>query len=301
MPSELKTLLDRLWETYHQPRYLASDPLEFVHRYADPHDQEAVALVSALFAYGNVKQIRRSVEDALGRIARVSGGPAEFVRGLGSPSRAPALRRAFRGWTHRFNRGVDLVLLLESLGASWRRHGSLGAQFVVGLEPGAQDFSAALDRLVDALRGQARGNGTAFSYLLTAPRDGSCCKRWCMLLRWMGRRDELDPGLWSEGGAMRLPAGRALRASQLVIPLDTHTGRISQYLGLTERKTLGWAAALEVTGRLRELDPADPVRYDFALARLGILDLCQRRYRAEICEKCQLRPACRFASGRMAA
>jgi endonuclease III len=80
------------------------------------------------------------------------------------------------------------------------------------------------------------------------------------------------------------------------MPLDTHTGRISQYIGLTRRKSLGWKAACEITDRLRECDAEDPVKYDFALARLGILDLCKRSYRAEICEKCELRPACKFAN-----
>jgi len=84
----------------------------------------------------------------------------------------------------------------------------------------------------------------------------------------------------TEGEYTRI--GRWLKASQLVLPLDTHTGRISQYLGLTRRRTLGWVAALEVTAALRQCDPGDPTRYDFSMARLGILDLCQRRYRAEL-------------------
>jgi uncharacterized protein (TIGR02757 family) len=118
-----------------------------------------------------------------------------------------------------------------------------------------------------------------------------------MFLRWMGRNDELDPGLWGARGKLRptFSVGRFLSPHQLVIPLDTHTGRISQYLGLTDRKSLGWLAALEVTAALRACDEADPVRYDFALCRLGILDLCQRRYRAEICANCKLVSACHFA------
>jgi uncharacterized protein (TIGR02757 family) len=121
-----------------------------------------------------------------------------------------------------------------------------------------------------------------------------------MFLRWMGRRDAVDPGLWTEQGAMApVVRGRALHASQLIIPLDTHTGRISQYLGLTKRKSLNWRAACEVTERLRLCDPQDPVKYDFALARLGILDLCQKKYRVEVCSTCELLPECRFARKRL--
>jgi uncharacterized protein (TIGR02757 family) len=293
---ELGVFLDRLVREYHQPKYLSSDPLEFVHRFQDPWDQEAVALVAALLAYGNVKQIRRSVSNLLGCLG--PGGPAAFVRGLGTAEGAKAGHAALAGFVHRFNRGKDVALLLELLGRSWKEHGSLGAHFVSYLEPDAADFSEALNQLLgDWLKWAGRRARGSFLYFVTAPRDGSCCKRWCMFLRWMGRRDELDPGLWAERGALRrtLPEGRFLRPSQLVLPLDTHTGRISQYLALTDRKTLGWRAASEITARLRVYDSADPTRYDFALSRLGILDLCQRRYRAEICERCQLFTHCRFA------
>lgn len=178
---------------------------------------------------------------------------------------------------------------------------------------GAPDFSVALNRLIRdwrdwAAEADGKTAGGSFRYLLTAPEDGSCCKRWCMLLRWMGRDDSrqelldhpqrVDLGLWSRNSPLAgtFPQGRWLDPSQLVIPLDTHTGRISQYLSLTRRKTLDWRAALEVTAALRGSDAEDPVKYDFALARLGILDLCQRKYRPEICGSCQLRPACKFAA-----
>jgi uncharacterized protein (TIGR02757 family) len=291
----LRGFLDQLHSRYHRPGFLDSDPLEFVHRYADPWDQEAVALLAAVLAYGNVKQIRRSVADALNRIETVSAGPAAFVRGLAGDARR---REALTGFVHRFNRGADVALLLELLERSWRSHGSLGAHFVSHLAPEAPDIGPALGALIaDWRRWAGKRGGGSFEYLLTSPEQGSVCKRWCMFLRWMWRRDALDPGLWTEAGALRgtFPPGRFVRASQLVIPLDTHTGRISQYLALTSRKSLNWQASLEVTARLRECDPRDPVRYDFALARLGILDLCQRRFQMKICQGCDLLPVCRFA------
>ncbi len=304
----LRPLLNQIFDRYHRPEFLFSDPLEFPHRYTDPWDQEAVALVSALLAYGNVKQIRRSVEEVLRRIHAIAAGPADFVRRLEGGSRKTGLE----GFIHRFNTGADLGLLFLLLQRSWKEQGSLGAHFMVGLEPGAETITEAVNRLIGDWRAWIRQDpglralfrlNPSFSYLLTAPEDGSCCKRWCMFLRWMGRKEKdapLDLGLWAEGSELALRTfapGRFLRASQLVIPLDTHTGRISQYLGLTERKSLNWLAALEVTRSLREAcDAEDPTRYDFALARLGILDLCQKRYRAEICERCALLPACRFSS-----
>lgn len=287
---------------YHRSEFLSSDPLEFVHRYEDPWDQEAVALIAALLAYGNVKQIRASVEDALKRTHAALGPPSQFVQGP-----LALKRKALKGFVHRFNVGEDLALLLDLLRESWVQYGSLGAHFVSNLEPGDENIGKALDTLISDWRKWVRKHGEvspSFSYLLTSPKDGSCCKRWCMFLRWMGReedKEKLDPGLWTRTGSLTktFPKGRWLRPEQLIIPLDTHTGRISQYLGLTSRKTMNWRSALEVTESLKACYSEDPTRYDFSLSRLGILDLCQRKYRKEICEKCELVSVCRFAQARL--
>src|SRR3954465_3061048 len=99
-------MLNQLQESFHQEQFLSSDPLEFIHRYRDPWDQEAVALLAALLAYGNVKQIRASVQNALTRMEGVASSPAEFVRGLESGTR---VHREFNGWVHRFTRGPELL------------------------------------------------------------------------------------------------------------------------------------------------------------------------------------------------
>jgi uncharacterized protein (TIGR02757 family) len=297
MPN-LGQFLNQLQKEFHRSRYLASDPLEFVHRYRDPWDQEAVALLSSVLAYGKVAQIQNSVEDALKRMNRVSQSPSDFVRKLHHPTHRKKAEVAFQGHVHRFNQGADIVLLFVGLNQSWTKYGSLGSHLLHYLSPLDSDTGNAMSQLISDWRKQLASQETStFSYLLTSPQDGSCCKRWCMLLRWMGRKDQLDLGLWSKQSPLSstFPSGRYLKASQLVMPLDTHTGRISQYLGLTQRKTLNWKAAIEVTQSLKAIDPEDPTRFDFALARLGILDICQKKYRREICQKCQLLPVCNFA------
>lgn len=229
---------------------------------------------------------------------KLEGSPSLFVRKLRDPVFFVRALADFQTWIHRFNTGPDLVLLLRLLSESWDRHGSLGAHFLSFHSVDAVNFENALNQLILQWRSLApEAAGTSFQYFLTAPQSGSCCKRWCMFLRWMGRKDEIDPGLWMADSplARTFPFNRALRSDQLVIPLDTHTGRISQYLRLTRRKSLNWKAALEVTDALRLCSPDDPVRYDFALARMGILDLCQKKYKKEVCEKCQLLPACHYA------
>lgn len=294
----VKVFLDPLVERYHRPEYLSSDPLGIVHRYRDPRDQEVIAILGAVLAYGNVTQIKKSVEDAIVRLSRLGSTPTEAIRSFETSEGEVHAEREFASFVHRFNVGRDLWILFKLLSLSWQKHGSLGAHFVSNLSLEDAHFGPALSATLGewrewekALRFQSK----TFSYLLTSPADGSCCKRWCMLLRWMGRKDELDLGLWMAGSRL-LPSGSAgLRTDQLVMPLDTHTGRIGQYLRLTDRKSLNWKAALEVTENLRVCDGRDPVKYDFALARLGILDLCQRKYRAEICRRCELVSVCKFA------
>jgi uncharacterized protein (TIGR02757 family) len=294
----LKSALEPLFFKYNRPEYLASDPLEYAHRFDDPWEQEAVALFSAVLAYGNVIQIRRSVEDLLTRIQSLGLRPAELIRSLEHPAGRQNWSRALAGFAHRFNVGADFALLGALLSRSWKVYGSFGAHLSEKMGPDAVNFGEGLSEVFEEWEGwrsEYPAVPASFSYLLTPPRLGSACKRWCMLLRWMVRKDSVDLGLWQEGSALIPKGSRGLRPSQLVMPLDTHTGRISQYIGLTKRKSLGWKAALEITERLRECDADDPVKYDFALARLGILDVCQRRFRVEICMGCDLLRVCRFA------
>jgi uncharacterized protein (TIGR02757 family) len=119
--------------------------------------------------------------------------------------------------------------------------------------------------------------------LLTSPKDGSACKRMNLFLRWMVRRTPPDLGIWD-----------FVDPARLVVPLDTHVHRIATFLGLSDRKTPDWKAARAITDRFAKFDRADPIRYDFAVCRLGILDLCSRKRRKENCDVCLLRDVCRF-------
>jgi hypothetical protein len=114
----------------------------------------------------------------------------------------------------------------------------------------------------------------------------------------MVRKDAVDLGLWSAGSPLlkRMSAERGLLPHQLILPLDTHVGQICQFIGLTRRKSLNWKAAVEITSILKTFDPQDPVRYDFALARLGILDRCRKKFVSEICGRCELKSACQHAA-----
>ncbi|MFN7685302.1 MAG: TIGR02757 family protein [Oligoflexia bacterium] len=291
--------LEVVYQKYHRRQWLGSDPLEFVLQFQDPWDQEAVALVAAQLAYGNVRQIRRSIQDWLSRIG-AQGSPSSWVReGVWRPGASKVLD----SFVHRLHRGADLLALSRFQSLSWRKWGSLGSHLEACLRPGDRDFGAALNQVIMDWKKEWQHCGDwtegpiisrSLQHLISSPQKGSCCKRWCMLLRWMGRRDDLDPGLWTEGSP--LVKGEGIKPSQLVIPLDTHVGQICKYMGLTHRKSLNWRAAVEITERLRFFDPSDPVKYDFALARLGILDLCRKKYIPEVCSQCALFGVCQLAN-----
>jgi uncharacterized protein (TIGR02757 family) len=153
------------------------------------------------------------------------------------------------------------------------------------------DLVAPLDLFYRELRSRAGGRtGTpmphGLRFLLPLPGDGAACKRAHLYLRWMVRRDGFDLGLW---------ASPRLAPSRLLLPLDTHVHRIAGYLGLTRRRSPDLLAAREATGWLARIDAADPVSFDWALSRLGILAECVRDPSRSRCDVCRVRPACRVA------
>ena len=232
------------------PTYLSSDPVEFPRRYGDPLDSEAAALICALFAYGNVTSMKAFLERLLSEL-----GP--------SPGEALRSGRAWRTRPYRFQTARDVGCLLRGLGTILRDHGSVEAAF--GSRGGGPEER--IEGLALRLR-EACGRVTpGMTHLLPLPSSGSACKRWWLFLRWVVRPDDgVDLGLWT-----------CLSPSELLIPVDVHVARAAQEIGLTTRKSPDRIFALEVTESLRLLCPEDPVKYDFALARPGILKGRSRR------------------------
>jgi len=265
----LRDRLDELVATF-DISTIEPDPLQLVLRQRHPLDQEVAGLVAAAFAYGRADIIVANMGTVL---ARMSPSPHQYLMAF---DRKEAMRR-FAGFAHRFHKTPDLVAFLARLSAAIRTHGSLGALFRQCYDERDADIGPSLARFVRALRGDE------MQYVLTSPDDGSACKRMNLFLRWMVRRTSPDLGLWT-----------FVDPAKLVVPLDTHVHRIATFLGLNRRKTADWKAARALTDRLARFDRADPVRYDFALCRLGILDLCSRTRRKENCDVCLLRDVCRF-------
>lgn len=279
MAYRLKALLEELYQTFDR-RYLATDPLVFVHRYRDRADQEVVAFLSAGLAFGNVRSIQQSLSCLL---EALGPKPSDFVLHFDPLRHAECLPEKVHRWIGRPELARALVVLREML----RRFGSLEAAFTSGyepdeptLEPGLRAFA----RLARSLEPKAPSaeNSPGAVYFFPSPETGSACKRLNLFLRWMVRGgDGLDLGLWS-----------SIPPSRLLIPLDVHVGRISRALGLTRLRTPGFSMVRQVTASLRRFDPLDPIKYDFALARLGILKWCPSRRTPGRCEACPLEEVC---------
>ncbi len=246
----LKIHLDSLYNRLNRRCYIPPDPLQFLHQYRNPQDREIAGIIAASLAFGNVRQILRSVASVLGCMRR----PSAYLR---HTTRAQ-LVRAFQGFQHRYVTGAELSEMLCGVKRVREAYGSLGACFIAGLTPNDETILPALDAFVSQLR--APGSPSC-NYLVPQPSRGSACKRWNLYLRWMVRSDDVDPGGWTD-----------VSPALLVVPLDTHMHRISRALGLTSRKAGDIRTALEITAAFRRLVPGDPVRYDFALTRLGIRD-----------------------------
>ena len=276
----LKPTLDRLYAEFNYPDS-AADPIQIVRRFTRDDDREVVALVAAALAFGRVASVLQSVERVL---AAMGPAPAAYVRAFDPRRDGPA----FAGIVHRWTRGPDLVALVWIMRQMIDRAGSIEGFFLEGDDPAADDVEGALDGFsrralaldLSAAYGRVpRSPGAAFFF--PRPSAGSGCKRLNLFLRWMVRRDALDLGVWSR-----------VSPARLIVPLDTHVVRVGRCLRLTAYTSPGWRMARDITASLRRLDPADPVKYDFALCHIGMMNACGFS-RSQGDSQCPLRGACR--------
>ena len=256
----LRQRLDALYRHY-DARYVDPDPLQHVRAFREGADQEVAGLIASALAYGNVKQIKRSIAAALAVL-----GPRPHAA-LGRLD-ARRTARALAGFRHRFNDGRDVACLLHFMRQMLEGAGTLEAFFTEGAAGATADVGPALASFtrralaLDHAGLYGRGklpSGAGVRFFFPSPEDGSPCKRLNLYLRWMVRREGVDLGVW-----------RSLDPARLVIPLDAQIITLARRLKLTRYRSPGWRMAVDITERLRRLDPRDPVKYDFALHRMGL-------------------------------
>jgi uncharacterized protein (TIGR02757 family) len=276
----LKPVLDQLYRDFNYADS-ATDPIQIVRRFARDDDREIVGFISGALAFGRVLSVLQSIE----RVLAVMGpAPAAYVRQF-DPRRDG---RALSGIVHRWTRAADLVALLWILRQMVDRSGSVEGFFLEGDDVAAEDVEGALTSF--STRALALDLKAAYGrvpkragvcYFFPRPSAGSACKRLNLFLRWMVRRDALDLGVW-----------RRVSPSRLIVPLDTHVIRVGRCLRLTGYTSPGWRMARDITASLRRLDAEDPVKYDYALCHLGMMNACGFS-RPQADAQCPLRGVCR--------
>jgi uncharacterized protein (TIGR02757 family) len=260
---------------------LAADPVGLVRRYRARDDLEIAGLVGACLAFGNVKALRAKVSDVFDRLGPNLARAADDELGVFA---------ALGGWKHRVYRGEDVARLVIGARRVQRAHGSLEKAFTRGLDEHGE-LRPALSAWVRQIRiaggldaaAAAKGARRGAQHILSDPDKTSGCKRLLLFLRWMARPDDgIDLGVWT-----------TVSPSRLLVPVDTHLYKLSSNLGFTRRSTLTWHTTEEITQALRQLDPADPVRFDFSLCHLGMLQRCPSKRDPVRCEGCKIKSVCR--------
>ena len=270
---QIRDVLEKLYKRYNRRELISPDPLQFLYRYPKPADIEIAAFLASALAYGRVQQIEKSLNNLLGRMG---DSPYEFVINFDKNK-----RKSLKEFKHRFTTGDDISDLLTIFRTTIRKHGSIEQYFVRGYNPGDSNIIPALSKFCNSLldihaAGHDGQTTRGLKYLLVSPAGGSACKRLNLFLRWMVRDDDVDVGLW-----------KSIDKAKLIVPVDVHMGRLCKILGLYDRKTVSLSAAVEITESFAEIESADPVKYDFALSRIGILENCNGR-RRKGCEFCEL-------------
>jgi len=253
---QLKEVLEKLYVKYNRRELIPPDPLQFACRYSARADMEIAALLAATLAYGRVEQIERSLNNLFGRIG---SNLYEFVRDFG-----PAKRRKLLDFKHRFTAGEDICDLLELLKLLFEKNGSIEKHFLSGYNKTDENIIPALSNFCESLLKTYAARyktvpGRGLKYLLAGPTAGGASKRLNLFLRWMVRDDRVDLGLW-----------KSIDKAKLIVPMDVHIFRVSKMLGFCRRKNISLRTAVEVTDRFAQIEPDDPVKYDFALCRIGM-------------------------------
>ena len=247
---ELKLFLDQKYEEFNVPGFIPDDPVSIPHLFTKKEDIEIAGFLTATIAWGNRKSIIKNAEKLMKAMGYF---PHEFIINATEKDFA-----AFNTFVHRTFNGIDIRYFLKSLQNIYRKHGGLEKIFTNGYEKEETLYSALM--YFRQIFFETEHETRTEKHVANVSKK-STGTRLCMFLRWMIRCDHqnVDFGLWKQ-----------IPSSALMLPLDVHTGNISRKLGLLKRKQNDWQAVEEVTQKLRQFDPYDPVKYDFALFGLGV-------------------------------
>lgn len=283
-----KRILNRLRDEYSKPEYLKSDPIEIVYNYKNPLDQECVALITALFSYGNVRAIRNFLQNLFNRLAY---SPYQT---LSKTKDFDELVRSIGGY--RFQKEKDIAEFLFGISELIRESKlQLNQNNILPNKDSLENVPLFEKYFLDngiigfqsKLRSKLRFQSYGLDFLVGKALAKSAHKRYSMFLRWMVLATFPDLYFY-----------QSLSEYDLVFPLDTHIIRMAKILNLTNRKSNDRKMAEEITSALTDILGEPSVRFDFALSRIGIMEKCRGKYDENICPQCKLRTVCTISLSR---
>ncbi|MBK9730552.1 MAG: TIGR02757 family protein [Chitinophagaceae bacterium] len=251
---KLKLFLDEKACYFNRPEFILSDPVSIPHRFSKLQDIEISGFFAATLAWGN----RTSILNSCARLMEyMDHAPYEFVLHHQEKDLQPFLH-----FKHRTFNATDVLYFIHFFKQFYQNHQSLEEVFVKFLPAKSENIGPALAGFHDFFFADENAPKRTRKHIATPVRN-SACKRMNMFLRWMVRKDNcgVDFGLWKK-----------IKPSQLICPCDVHVDRVARKLGLITSKQTNWKTALELTAKLKTFDPTDPVKYDFALFGLGVVE-----------------------------
>jgi len=253
--TELKDFLDHKVEVYNQPDFIESDPISIPHQFSRQQDIEITGFIAAVLAWGQRKTIINKCNELF---ALMDNAPYDFI-----VNHQESDLKRFLNFKHRTFNPTDTLYFIHFFQNYYQKHETLEAAFLKGGGLNEEDFiKRSLIEFHQLFFKDESAPQRTRKHIAT-PERNSACKRINMFLRWMVRKDDngVDFGIWKQ-----------ISPSVLICPCDVHVERVARHLGLMQRTKADWKAAEELTQALRNFDPEDPVKYDFALFGLGVVE-----------------------------
>jgi uncharacterized protein (TIGR02757 family) len=253
-PTQLISFLQKKVEEYNQPFFIEKDPICIPHQFSKKQDIEIAGFFAALFAWGNRTTIINKSKELL---ALMDNAPHQFCT-----QHQPSDLKKLLEFKHRTFNATDVLYFIEFLQFHFLQHDSLEQAFTKGLTPTQENIEVGLNNFYQYFFSLPVFPSRTKKHI-AAPSKKATCKRLCMFLRWMVRQDDkgVDFGIWKN-----------IQPAQLVVPLDVHVTRVARRFNLIERTANDWQTALELTDFCKTMDESDPVKFDFALFALGVLE-----------------------------
>lgn len=251
---DLKSYLDSCVEKFNTPKFIEKDPISIPHQFSKLQDIEIMGFWVAMLAWGQRVTIINKANEL---IQLMDGAPHDFILNHEEKD-----REALLSFKHRTFQATDTLYFLEFFQNFYKKNNSLEDAFAQHLDSKNENVELALKGFHELFFSLPDAPHRTRKHVSTPIRNSSC-KRLNMFLRWMVRQDDkgVDFGLWKK-----------IKPAQLLMPLDVHVDRVARRLDLLKRKQTDWKSVIELTNNLRAFDPTDPVKYDFALFGVGVLE-----------------------------